>query len=759
MLPILKAELEKHGAFLPPDHVFVDAMVRAIPFNTVPHKMKIVFALSHLSQYASQFRRSVELWDGTKVPTNNISFVIADSGANKDSSNNKVKKCFKAGYDRIEEVVKEHLEKEAIEAAERDGADNPCEFAIYKEYLKPAPPAFMSITTGPGLVQHINDIGALPIGSGMQYSGEISDELAHNPNALDNIKILAEVYDLGEKEVTYTKGQEFRSKEIKGQPVSALFVGSPGHILYDETTKKKFHIAFMSKLARRSWFCYTPERMFEPDFSLDDDPIKAMQAHEYQIEQEARSAVEAIKAHVMDLTEYNLKRVGTAVPVSPEVFELFNIYKRYNREVVDHSNNQESVYALVRAHLQWKAIKLAGALALIECSEEISAKHYITAIQYCELFDLDVSRFEYDINKAPHERLSDYLRSTLTVGDKAFITVHDIKKLGFSHTVSANKLAELTSLCAGYDRRGIYSVCENGSGIQYEPHKIATAIGCSSKQIDNTKLNEAIDNNAPADVIKDIKAKIAWTANEGLNHKEYVFEDLIHLLEGDYAYSPFNFTNGSRGKNSIEGGTKWVVFDVDETTMSYKDAHFILEGVNHFIALTSDKKNEYKYRVLVELDATVELSALAWKYFYTGLAEQLGLQVDVLPQSQIFYSYSGRPILSYLEGTPVSTRDLVMEARSKEQDKTAAIRTSTPAQMDKQLKNPLETFWYAFECDKGRRSVTMFRAVKHAKDLGADLTYVLQLLDDINEYIVSKMESTRFNRLKEQVMRMYNEGE
>jgi hypothetical protein len=70
---------------------------------------------------------------------------------------------------------------------------------------------------------------------------------------LENIKILSEIYDTGDKEVKYTKGIEHRSKAINGQPVSALFVGSPGHILYDEATKKKFHIAFMSKLARRAW--------------------------------------------------------------------------------------------------------------------------------------------------------------------------------------------------------------------------------------------------------------------------------------------------------------------------------------------------------------------------------------------------------------------------------------------------------------------------------------------------------------------------
>jgi hypothetical protein len=121
-------------------------------------------------------------------------------------------------------------------------------------------------TTGPGLIQHINDIGDIGLGAGFMYSGEFSDELAYNQDMVENIKTLSEIYDTGDKEVKYTKSVEFRSKAITGQPVSALFVGSPGHILYDEATKKKFHIAFMSKLARRSWFCYAPDKIDEQVF-------------------------------------------------------------------------------------------------------------------------------------------------------------------------------------------------------------------------------------------------------------------------------------------------------------------------------------------------------------------------------------------------------------------------------------------------------------------------------------------------------------
>lgn len=756
MLNILRAELEKYNAFAAPDHAFIDALTRAISFSTVPTKMKLVFAIAHLSNYASQFRRNIKLWDGTLVPTNNISFVVADSGANKDSSNSKVKKCFKSGYDMIEKYLQKFVRTEAIQKAKDAGEELPEEFSIYCKYMRPIPPVFMSITTGPGLVQHINDIGALPVSSGMQYSGEISDELANNINTLDNIKILAEVYDLGEKEVTYTKGKEFRSAEIKGQPVSALFVGSPGHILYDEATRKKFHIAFMSKLARRSWFCYTPERMYEPDFSGFPSPIKAMEEYEAKIEATAKEAVMAVRDEVEHLTRYNLDRLDSPIPVAEDVFQLFNIYKRYNREMVDKASSQESVYALVRAHLQWKALKLAGALAVIESCDVVTTDHYVMAIRYCELFDQDISRFERDINKAPHECLADYMRTLVGMDNKAFISIHDIKKHGFSVSISLPKLQELVSLAAGYDNSGVYSVGESGSGIIYEPLSVTEVLGISFKEIDNTALHAAIAAGKGPDEMKDIKKRIAVHTADGYEYIETTFEELGELLKGDYAYTPFNFKDGVRNRDGIMGGTKWVVFDIDKTTMSYKDVHFMLESYRHHVALSSNPNNEYKYRILLELDSPVTLSSIAWKFFYTELADDLGLPADILPQSQIYFSFANRPILSNLEGETVKVRDYIMRAKQREADKDVdRIKSVSSSQKNQYLDNPTETFWYAYDCKKGKRSLSLYKAARHAMDLGASLDRTLELLEDINEYVVEPLETERFNSLKGQVVNLY----
>lgn len=752
MLDLLRAELDKHQALTPALNTHLQEVVDAIPFTTVSLPMKSVIAASQISTFASQFRRNILLWDGTSVPINSISFVITGSGNNKDSSVNAAKKCFSEGYNTILEHRQRAEIKRAIAAA--CNADEDPALArteeIYSKYMRPIPPIDIMPTTGPGLIQHINDISDLDITAGSMYAGEFSDELAYNPDMMENIKILSEVYDLGIKATKYTKGVEHRSKAINGQAVSALFVGSPGHILYDEATKKKFHIAFMSKLARRSWFCYSPERIPEPDFASIDD----MLAHRTALDDASLAARQRMSTHIQSVTEFGLATAGKDLGVSEPVRRMFEIYKRYNSDLADSAANQDSTSALIRRHLQWKALKLAGAFAIFSCNDEILIEHYIDAIRFAELFNSDMEQFEHDLNKAPHERFSDFIRTQVQSDNRAVISVHDLKKNNFISTVSTSKLQELVHLCTGYDHTGIYSIINEGGSIQYEPIIKTEVIGISYKPISTDKLNAAVASGDP-DAIRSAKHDISVTTAYGYEVSDTTFADLANLLEGDYAYSSFKFRNGIRNKDNIIGGTKWLVLDVDDSPITASEAHFMLSDINHHIALSSDASNEFKFRVLIELDSNVELSSVAWKHFYQAIASDLALKVDPLPQSQIFYSYSGRPVLSNLDASPLDARPYIVLAKEREALKESKTPSLTPAHKSALLADKLETFKYAFEAPMGTGSRNMIRAVYHARDLGASSAYCEELLVDINEYWELPMEPNRFTLILEQCKRMF----
>ena len=727
MLNLTKSSLDSHQALTPAINSHIAKVMSAIPYN-IPQRMKAVIAQAQVTTFASQFRRNLKLWDDTSVPVNSISFVITGSGDGKDSSVKAARKCFTSGYDMLEQARKATAIKHAQTAAREAGEQLYTDPDVYKQYLKPLPPIDIRPTTGPGFIQHVNDLGEHQLGSGALYSGEFADELAYNQDMLENIKILSELYDVGDLDTKYTKSIENRSRAVTGQPVSALLVSSPSHILHDEGTKKKFTVAFMSKLARRSWFCFTPERMPKPDFTSIDD----MLAHEFDIEQQAKSAREAMKTYINRVAEFGISTAGNDIGVTEDVFKLFKTYLRYNSELADTYPNQHSTAVLVRRHLQWKALKLAGALAIFDLSNDVQASHYIDAIRFCELLADDISLFEAQLNKSEHERMADFLHTTIQTDGKAFITTHELKKRGFTIAITKSKLQELATLANAYDSSGIYSVPHDASGIAFESIVKADTISISFKPINLSKLDQAL-TTGDKDLISKAKSDIAATTAYGYECADTTFADLSNLLQGAYAYSPFKFTNGIRGKDHISGGTSWLVFDLDDSPISAESTHFMLQDINHHIALGSDPSNPFKFRCLIQLDSVVDISSLQWKHFYAAVASDLALHIDQLPQSQIFFSYPDRPIYSTLDASPLPVKDYLLISTERVNSKPSTATLSTP-QRKALLSDPTETFAYAFNAPMGAGSRSLIRAALHAKDLGATKDEIITLVTDINEY-------------------------
>lgn len=560
---------------------------------------------------------------------------------------------------------------------------------------------------------------------------------------LENIKILSEIYDTGDKEVKYTKGIEHRSKAIKSQPVSALFVGSPGHILYDEATKKKFNIAFMSKLARRSWFCYAPEKMPKADFAHTQDPIGEMIKYETTLEESAKSARLAMKSLVDSITTFGLSTAGKDITVPEDVFALYKTYQRYNSDLADTFPNQGSTSVLIRRHLQWKAIKLAGAFAIFDKQNSISVHHYVDAIRFCELLANDMDAFEHDLSKADHERFSDFMRTQPLIDGQALINIHDLKKRNFVASTTKAKLQELVTLCCAYDTSGVYSLVNESSAIAYEPIIKTDKLHVSFKEVNMTALRNAVAAK-DSQAIKDAKQHIAITATYGFESGETTFADLQHLLAKDFAYSPFRFRNGTRGKENVYGGTKWLVYDIDHSALSAAETSFMLSDINHHIALSSDPTNEYKFRLLIELDSVVELDSITWKHFYTSIANHLAIRVDLLPQSQIFYSYAGHPVLSVLDAQPLSVREFVIDAKERRANSITEKPLST-TQQKALLADPTTTFAYCYEAEYGEGSRSMIRMVYHMRDLGATQSEVIEALKDVQAYWAVPMDEQRFN--------------
>ena len=161
---------------------------------------------------------------------------------------------------------------------------------------------------------------------------------------------------------------------------------------------------------------------------------------------------------------------------------------------------------------------------------------------------------------------------------------------------------------------------------------------------------------------------------------------------------------------------------------------------------TSDPKNEFKFRTLLELDAIVDVDERMWKSFVQEVASELGLIVDILPQSQIFLSFKDRNILSQLEGKTLPTKHLLERAAIASRDRPKPASELPATEKSAKLNDPMETFNYAYIAEAGERSNKLYRALAHAIDLGADRKYLTQLAHEINRSWMDPMDDERLER-------------
>ncbi len=688
----------------------------------ISFKLKLAITLSELITFSSHLRKSIRLYDGTLVPTNAIVFALSASGTSKDKSLNSIRKSLSLGYDQIEEQRKEFARKKAEQIArlEGDGVHD------WQRFYRAPKPLQTGLGTVEGLMHHFADIAENPTGAGSIMTSEIGSELQNNGSMVDIIKTISVAYDLGNIPPKIVKSHENQTAAIKNLPVNALFFGAQDALLFDNQIKAKFKLVFNTQLARRSIFTFTPEIPPQIEISSIDEL--------YEIRQRERERVLAAQKALSDMTAHLVENTDQEpLEITPEADKLFDVYLEYNSILSDEMPNKYPISKLSRKHKQWLALKLAGTYAILHGETEITENTYAHAINTVELLEPDLQAFEVELVKEPYEQLADMCKFRAQDGE-FFLSLHELRKLSYIGGTggSRSKVEELCTLANSYDENGSYAVSEGG--ILYKEIVKTDVVGVSFKIFD-TRLKGA-----------ELKDFMARNSKENYEFYETDFAELQELLRENAVYCSFAFQNGVRKKENLIGGTKFVILDIDKSMLTDEEAHTLLHDYNHYVVRTSDPDNEFKFRVILEFDSIVDVDERMWKCFLEEIADELGLVIDLLPQSQIFLSFAHRNVLTQLEGKRLQTKHLLEKAALRLKEKPRPAATLPTKEKNLKLEDPRETFAFAFNAERGERSVLMYRALAYAIDLGADEKYIYQLADEINSYWPESMDEQRLQR-------------
>lgn len=708
--------------------------------DPIPDKIRRNLIINQLMLFASQFRVNIKHWDGSIIPINAISFNISDSGSGKDSSLSKLREAFKKGYDVIEGVRYEQAKAKAIKAAREKNSIRPESEVVWRKFYTPPTPLFATVSTNEGFISHLNQLEEDSIGAGFITSSELGSELENSPYIVPNLQLISELYDIGKREVRIIKDKDKQSKAINKMPCSALLMGSPNNILYSNAVKTKFKSEFNTKLARRSFFVYHKE-VNKPatDSRTLDEILKNISANG----DKANTALNAFKAGMEAVALNHITNsLGKQITITPAAKQLIELYNLYCVKASEEYKNTHPIYTLAVKHCYWKALKLAGAIALIfKQSLEITPEEYAQAIQIAEELTIDLKTFEEDLEKNNYEVFSDFANSLqLDSNTKYLFTSHELIKRGFipSNTV-ALKSKELATLASSYDPLGIYTY--DDKGIYF------------------TKLHKTDQITISYIECKGTKEQRATKCNKGYKEVLTTFKDLPEILSKDTAYTPFKFKDGIRSAQTTGNTLKWIAFDIDMSNIKASDLHNILDEFNHHILLTSDKTNEYKYRLLIEFDTEIEVPNKIWKYFTNSIAQFFDLNIDSLAKSQIFYSYKGSPIYSTTDKSPLAVKQFLIAAQESStllESNQTEVSLLTDKQKEALWNDKLTTFGFAFNAEYPNGSISLIRAARKSKELGKGLDETLALIQEINDYWEDPMDFERLDHtILNQVRRWY----
>ncbi len=216
---------------------------------------------------------------------------------------------------------------------------------------------------------------------------------------------------------------------------------------------------------------------------------------------------------------------------------------------------------------------------------------------------------------------------------------------------------------------------------------------------------------------------------------ECEFSALVHMLNKDYIFSPWNYLGYTQLTANICSEALFVVIDVDRTSISIAErlTELIAEDLQCIIASTSDPNNIYKYRVLIPLNRPV--TAYEYRLLVTGIQSN-GLIPDMDPVSsrpaQKFYAYADSQVISNFTGSTLVVDDYIVDPQSP------SLRLLDPSANVTDILHEFDSYQLA---TKGRRTSNLLHAAYKCLDYGLTDEQLERVINYVNSrFLIPKSQ-------------------
>lgn len=647
---------------------------------------------------ASNQRATIFTKDRGNIPVNIYAMALAESGFGKGHSVGIFENEFLAGFkkrfieDTMPTIVEQNLVKIAGERALRNNSDQQEEYELVKkEYVSTGAYAFsFDSGTTPAVKQMRR---GLILGNCGAVSLQI-DEIGSNLVGEEEIiTLFLELFDQGlvKQKLTKNTSENTRGQEIDGKtPTNMLLFGTPSKLLDGGLVEGQFYSLLETGYARRCFFALGQQDRKAFYEQTAEEIFKAL------IEPDNQDSVDQWANHFHHLAD--VTKFGWTMTMEDEVAIKLIEYKIACEREADKLPLHDAIRKAEMGHRYFKALKLAGAYAFIDESNEIEMDHLLQAILLAEESG---TCFQQILNREKAwERLAKYIADI-----KADVTHPELKAALPFYPSSANQRREMMDMAVAWGyKQNIVIKKKFIDGIEF----------FSGESLQPTDCDKLIVSYSDHWAYNYLTEHMPWSQMKTLTQAAGMNWLNHGLLNGGAG-------TGHRAEENVVAGFNLIAIDVDNGP-SPDLVHEMMQDYRHAIYTTKShglpgKGN--RFRLIIPTNYVLYLDSADYKEFMNGILAWLPFKTDETSNQRakkwsccdtgVFVTHDDAPLFDVIPFIPKTAKHEAMQKEAK----------------DKGLVNlgNLER-WFAVRMAEGNRNNNMIKFALALVDGGMSLPEV-----------------------------------
>lgn len=661
----------------------------------------------YLCKMASNMRAHMSTKDRGLIPVNMYALNLATSGFGKGHSVHIVEDQFLKGFERrfmdntFGVIAEKELWKIANRRAARDGTDQQEEFDKAEKEWRSAG-AFL-FTFDSGTSPAVKQLRQKLLMSGAGSINLQIDEIGSN--LISNIEVLTlflELYDQGivkQKLVKNTNDNQ-RGEDLDGKtPANMLLFGTPAKLFDGGQTEEQFYSMLETGYARRCLFgmghqdrkafhTKAPKEIFE-DLTKTDNSV----------------VVDKWRNHFHSLADP--ARFNWVMDVPDEVSIELLTYKIACERKADELQEHDEIRKAELSHRYFKALKLAGALAFVDESQEVEMEHLRSAVL---LVEESGEAFQAILQR---ERSYVKLAKFIANSDTELTHADLVEELPFyPKGQSARNDIMLLATAWGYKNHIVIKKSFD-TGIEF-------FTGDSLKETDLDQIIVSYGDH--------------WAYNYLCERVPFKDLDTLAQAEGMH-WTNHHLKNGHRSEENVITGFNAVVIDVDEG-VSLATVHELLKEYKFMTYTTKRHQTEGhgdRFRLVIPINYELHLDTDDYKEFMNEFMQWLPFTSDEAAnqRSKKWETYAGGEVFINHEGDILDALPFIPKTTKNEEYRSNMQELQSLDNLER---------WMAQRMANGNRNNHMIKFALALVDSGMNLAEVSQAVHAFNDKLKEPLE-------------------